>query len=79
MATELEKCEQQAKNLPMQERETLIRRLIEGLDALEERDLEQLWLEEAVRRLELYQQGQIASRPAPEVFADARARLRELQ
>ena len=79
MATELEKCEQQVKKLSLQERETLIRRLIEGLDALEERDLEQLWLEEAVRRLELYQQGKIASRTAPEVFADARARLRELQ
>ncbi len=79
MATELEKCEQQVKKLSLQERETLIRRLIEGLDISEERDLEQLWIEEAVRRLELHRQGKIASRPAPEVFADARARLRELQ
>ncbi len=79
MATELEKCEQQARKLPLQDRAILIRRLIEGLDELEERDLEQLWIEEAVRRLELYRQGKIGSRPAPEVFADARDRLREMQ
>ena len=79
MTTELDKCEQQARNLPLQERATLIRRLIEGLDALEERDLEQLWIEEAVRRLELYRQGKIVARPASEVFADVRARLRDLQ
>ncbi len=78
MGTELEKCTQQAMKLPLKERATLIRQLIEGLDELDEQDLEQLWLQEAERRLKLHQQGKITSRPAHEVFADARIRLRDM-
>ena len=76
MPTDLEKCEQQAKHLPLQERALLIKRLIEGLD---EHDLEQLWLKEASRRFKEYKAGDIRARPAANVFHDARTRLLEMR
>jgi len=79
MSTDLEKCEHQAKHLPLQERALLIKRLIEGLDELDELDLEQLWLKEASRRLQEYKAGNIKSRPAADVFHDARTKLREMR
>jgi hypothetical protein len=78
MATELEKCEQRAKNLPLKERALLIKYLIEGLDDLDEQNLERLWVQEAVRRFKEFKVGNIKARPAKEVFCDARARLQEL-
>ena len=78
MATELEQCEQHAKKLPLQERALLIKRLIEGLDDLDEQNLEQLWVQEAVRRFKEFEIGNIKARPAADVFRDARTRLREL-
>ena len=78
MATTLEQCEQKAKKLPLQERALLIRRLIEGLDELDERNLEQLWVQEAARRSKEFEAGNIKARPAKEVFADARGKLKEL-
>lgn len=79
MPTELEKCEQQAKQLPLQDRAVLINRLIEGLDELDEQQLEQLWVQEASRRFQNFKAGEINARPSDEVFRDARARLREMQ
>ena len=78
MATTLEQCEQNAKKLPLQERALLIKYLIEGLDDLDEQNLEQLWLQEAARRFKEFEAGNIKARPAEEVFRDARARLKEL-
>ena len=79
MPTDLEKCEQQAKHLPLRERALLIKRLIEGLDEHDEHDLEQLWLKEASRRFKEYKAGDIRARPAANVFHDARTRLREMR
>ena len=78
MATELEKCEQRAKKLPLQERALLIKHLIEGLDDLDELNLGRLWVQEAARRFKEFEAGNIKARPAKEVFRDARARLQEL-
>ena len=78
MATTLEQCEMNAKKLPLRERALLIRRLIEGLDELDEQNLEQLWLQEAARRFKEFKAGNIKARPAKDVFGDARTRLREL-
>jgi Putative addiction module component len=47
MPTALEKCQQQAKHLPLKERAMLIKSLIDELDELDEKDLEQLWIKEA--------------------------------
>jgi len=78
MPTELEKCEQQAKHLTLQERALLINRLIEGLDDLNEQDLEQLWIKEASRRFQAFKAGNIKARPGADVFCDARTRLQEI-
>jgi len=79
MPTELEKCEQLAKHLPLQDRALLIRRLIEGLDDLDEQQLEQLWIQEASRRIQAFEAGTIKARSSEEVFRDARKRLREMR
>ena len=78
MATELEKCEQRAKNLPLKERALLIKHLIEGLDDLDEQNLERLWVQEAARRFREFEAGNIEARPAKEVFSDVRVRLQKL-
>lgn len=78
MITELEKCEQQAKHLPLQERAILIRRLIEGMDELDEQELERLWLKESSRRFKEYKSGNIKAQPGSEVFRDVRTKLREI-
>jgi hypothetical protein len=78
MSTELKKCENQARNLPLPERALLIRKLIEGLDEFEEQELEHLWVEEARRRLQGFKDGRIDAKPATEVFGDARTRLENL-
>ena len=78
MATELEKCELRAKNLPLKERALLIKHLIEGLDDLDEQNLERLWVQEAARRFREFEAGNIEARPAKEVFSDVRVRLQEL-
>jgi putative addiction module component (TIGR02574 family) len=79
MPTELEKCEQQAKHLSLQERALLIKRLIEGLDDLDEHDLEQLWIKEASRRFQEFKAGNIKARPGADVFYDARTRLQGMR
>ena len=78
MATELEQCEQYAKKLPLQERALLIKRLIEGLDELDEHNLERLWVQEAARRFKEFKAGNIEARSAEDVFRDARTKLQEL-
>ena len=78
MATELDQCEQHAMKLPLQERALLIKRLIQGLDELDEKKLEQLWVQEAARRFNKFEAGNIKARPSKDVFRDARTRLQEL-
>lgn len=79
MSTELEKCEQHAKHLPLQDRALLIRRLIEGLDNIDEQQLEQLWIQEASRRVQRFKTGEIKARSSEDVFRDARKRLQEMR
>lgn len=79
MPTELEKCEHQAKHLPLKERALLIKKLIEGLDDLDEHDLEQLWLQEASRRFQAYKNGSIKADSSEEAFSDIRAGLRDIR
>ncbi len=78
METKLEQCEQYAMKLPLQERAVLIKRLIDGLDDLDEQKLEQLWMQEATRRFNEFEAGNIKARPAQDVFRDTRTRLSEL-
>ncbi len=79
MPTPLEKCEQQAKHLSLQERAQLIKNLIDGLDDLDEQNLEFLWLQEASRRLQAYKAGNMESRPSADVFLNARTKLKGMR
>ena len=79
MSSELEKCEQQVKHLPLQDRALLIRRLIEGLDDLDEQQLEHLWIQEASRRVQGFKTGEIKARSSEDVLRDARKRLRGMR
>lgn len=78
MPTALEKCQQQAKHLPLHERALLIKVLIDELDKLDEKDLEQLWKKEAFRRFQEFKAGNIKARPAADVFYNARTKLQEI-
>jgi hypothetical protein len=49
--------------------------LLLSLDELPEGEIQRLWLEEAVRRDEEAEAGQVSLRTAEDVFRDARARL----
>ncbi|MCK5229455.1 MAG: addiction module protein [Desulfobulbaceae bacterium] len=79
MPMNLEECERQARQLPPTDRSVLIEHLIGSLDELDEAECERLWLEEAERRFQEYKAGNITSRPAEDVFRDARAKLREIK
>jgi putative addiction module component (TIGR02574 family) len=46
----------------------LIRRLIASLDAGDDIDAEEQWLDEAERRLEAYRRGASTAQPGEEVF-----------
>ncbi len=78
MLTTLEKCQQEAKQLSLQERALLIKVLIDDLDDLDEFDLEQLWIKEASRRFQEFKAGNIKARPGADVFHDARTKLQEI-
>ncbi len=79
MITELEKCEKQAKQLPIQERAVLIKYLIEGLDELDEQELEHLWIREASRRFDEYKTSNIKARSGSQVFSNIRTKLQEIR
>jgi putative addiction module component (TIGR02574 family) len=75
MARTLSEIESEAMQLSRQERATLIEHLIASLDVGEDVEAEELWLQEAERRYEEYRAGRIASKPAAQVFADAKKSL----
>lgn len=79
MPTALEKCQKQAKHLPLKERAMLIRALIDELDELDEKDLERLWIKEASRRFKDFKAGNIQARSGTDVFNEARIKLKELR
>jgi putative addiction module component (TIGR02574 family) len=76
MSKSVAELEQEARNLPLQERALLAHHFIASLDPGEEVDAEAVWLDEAERRYQAYQQGQLAAKPAEQVFREAKARLK---
>jgi len=60
--------ESDARPRPAKDRARLIRRLLATLESENEGDVEQLWLDEAERRLAAYRRGEITSHPGEEVF-----------
>lgn len=66
----------QARALPVKEKAALARLLIEELDMTVDADADQLWSDEAQRRYDAYQKGELETRPGDEVMARVRNRLK---
>ena len=74
MSKILSDIESEARRLPTKDRARLIRRLLATLESENEGDVEQLWLDEAERRLAAYRRGETTSHPGEEVFEAIRTR-----
>ncbi len=72
----LDKMRAEALKLSSKERAFLAKCLIDSLDETEEQEIEQLWRDEAERRLAAYREGTIPARAAQEVFAEAYERIK---
>ncbi len=68
MCKDISQLESVARRLPSRDRARLIRRLISSLDAGDDIDAEEQWLDEAERRLEAYRRGALDAEPGEEVF-----------
>ena len=85
MNTELDRIEAEVLQLPIEDRERLVERLLASLEFVGEpalpfsgfatAEIERSWIEECERRLELIKRGEMATYPAEEVFARLEARL----
>lgn len=64
-----------ALSLPAEERLALVERLLESLNSPIDPEIERLWAEEAERRIEQFDRGEVEAIPAEKVFADLRARF----
>ena len=76
MSTPFHDLEMQARALPSKDKAALARLLIEELDTSVDGDVEQLWIEEAQRRYDAYQRGEVEALPGDEVMSRARNRLK---
>jgi putative addiction module component (TIGR02574 family) len=68
----IDDLEAEVKKLSLRERAALARRIVESLDELSEQEIEALWIEEAERRLDELEQGQVTEVSAEEVIRRAR-------
>jgi putative addiction module component (TIGR02574 family) len=69
----MDELKREALRLDPSGRASLARDLLSSLDALSEAEVERLWLEEAERRRQEIDSGEVATIPMDEVFAKARA------
>ncbi len=65
-----------ASSLPAEERTRLVRQLLESLDAPPSSEVDGLWQEEAGRRADQIDRGEVALAPASEVLAVSHHRRR---
>lgn len=72
---DLETLSDEVLQLEPASREELARRLWASLEPLSESQIEELWAEEAVRRLEDYRAGRASAVPAESVLEEAARRL----
>jgi len=71
----IDELEAEVKKLSLRERAALARRIVESLDELSEQEIETLWIEEAERRLDELEHGQVIEVSAEEVLRRARASI----
>ena len=76
MSANFDDIERQARLLPLKEKALLARVLIEELDASIDVDAEKLWIDEAQRRYDAYQKGELEALPGDDVMARARNRIK---
>ncbi len=76
MNSRFQDFEMQARALPVKEKAALAHLLIEELDMTVEADGEQLWVDEAQRRYDAYNNGELETRLGDEVMARVRNRLK---
>ena len=72
----VETIRREALSLPVQERAELAEQLLSSLDSLSEAEIEQLWLQEAVRRADEMDRGLTKRVTAEEVRSQAQALLK---
>jgi putative addiction module component (TIGR02574 family) len=75
MSMTTQKIESEALSLDIQSRANLVGKLLLSLDEPTVSEVEQLWLNEAERRLEDYRAGKIQGIPGNEVFKRAISEL----
>ena len=71
MSPELERMAEELLQLPAASRAELAARLIASLEENRDENADTLWLEQAKRRLEEVESGQVNPKPAEEVFRNA--------
>jgi hypothetical protein len=71
----LEEIEKEALKLSPSSRAILAEKLIRSLEGLSDAEIEKLWAEESQRRHEELEAGLAVSRPADQVFRDAKSRF----
>jgi putative addiction module component (TIGR02574 family) len=76
MSSSIKKLEEEALNLPLNQRALLVENLIKSLDTEEDAASEELWLKEAEQRYKEYKKGTVKTRPANSVFKDTRSQLK---
>ncbi|MHB8168164.1 MAG: addiction module protein [Thermoleophilia bacterium] len=70
----IEELKKEALRLTPEGRASLARELLSSLDSLSDAEIEQLWIEEALRRDKEFDSGAACASPADEVLHRARAR-----
>jgi putative addiction module component (TIGR02574 family) len=65
----------EVKKLSLEERAALAKQIVESLDELSEAEIEALWVQEAERRLDELEQGQVTEVSAEQVLRQARAAI----
>ena len=76
MTSSTRKLDEQVAELSQREKARLALKLIESLDPGTDEDAEELWLEEAERRLEDYDAGRTKSRPVNDVISEIQSKAR---
>ena len=76
MTSKAASLEEQARDLSPAERARLALNLIASLDPGEDEDADELWLNEAERRLREYETGSTVARPAYDVISEVRRKLK---
>ena len=71
----IDELEAAALRLEPKARARLAERLLDSLEALSPEENARLWVEEAQQRDRALDAGSLSSRPAADVFRDARSRL----